>query len=68
MILNKIIPLLIISVFYLFNITEIISLNQIIYSERFGVSDVFGSLGDIKKYLEYLSINNKKIVFFLLFC
>ena len=64
MILNKIIPLLIISVFYLFNITEIISLNQIIYSERFGVSDVFGSLGNIKEYLEYLTINNKKIVFF----
>ena len=49
---------------YFFNISEIIHLNQIIYSERYGLSDVFGTLKSIQNYIEYLNDNEKKITLF----
>ena len=37
---------------------------QIIFSERYGVSDVFGTLKNIQNYIEYLVDNEKKITLF----
>jgi len=63
-IISKSLLFLILTVFYLFNISEIIDINQIIYSEQFGVSDVTGTLDNIKKYILYLNNVEKDMAFF----
>lgn len=61
---SKSLILLVLCFIYLFNISEIIYLNQIIFSEKYGVSDVFGTLKNIQNYIEYLNENEKKLILF----